>query len=112
MRQNFIMLACIVAIWAVIKNFNIAALKREVKEETRFLINVKQLFCVSSNTKKHKEYGNVQEVPIKIIFDFICEIADGEIKSSSENSDTEFIHKNKVLDYIKASGIKKDLRLI
>ena len=43
------------------------------------------------------------------MFDFIWKITSGEIKTSGENSDTEFIHKNKVLDYIKASGTKKRL---
>lgn len=133
MRQNFVMPTHIVAVGAIIENSKneilmvktydngwtfpggqvevgenlIDALRREVKEETGFLVNVKQLFCVSSNTKKHKGYGKVKEVPTKVMLDFICEVTGGEIRSSSENSDTEFIHKDKVLNYINAPGIKK-----
>ena len=85
----------------------INALKREVLEESGIKIEVKKLFCVSSNTKKHLGYGKIKEVPTKVMLDFICDITGGELKISEENSETRFINKNQVLEYIKAPGIKK-----
>ena len=42
----------------------INALKREVFEETGIKISVGEVFCISSNTKKHSGYNGIKEIPI------------------------------------------------
>ena len=74
----------------------INALKREVFEETGIKISVEEVFCVSSNTRKHKGYNGVKEIPTKIILDFICRETGGSIRTSNENLETKYVEKNKV----------------
>ncbi len=50
----------------------IDAVKREVMEETGVDIEVGELFCISSNTKKYPGHSGVKEIPTKVMLDFIC----------------------------------------
>ena len=69
---------------------------REVFEETGIKISVGEVFCISSNTKKHSGYNGIKEIPTKIILDFICRDAGGQIRASIENSESRYIEKNKI----------------
>ena len=79
----------------------IDALKREIMEETGVDVEVDEVFCVSSNTGKHPGYNGVKEVPTKVIFDFICRYKSGTPRPSEENSQSQFVEKDKVLEMIK-----------
>ena len=76
------------------------ALKREVFEETGIKISVGEVFCISSNTKKHKGYNGVKEIPTKIILDFICRDVGGQIRTSDENSKSRYVDKNEITKFI------------
>lgn len=75
----------------------IEAVKREVLEETGADIEVKKLFCVSSNTATHKGYNGVKIIPTKVLLDFICLYKGGEIRPSEENPETKWFKKEDVL---------------
>ena len=74
----------------------ISALKREVFEETGIKISVEEVFCISSNTKKHEGYNGIKEIPTKIILDFICRETGGSIRTSNENLESKYVEKDKV----------------
>ena len=83
------------------------ALKREFIEETGIEVQVGEIFCISSNTKKNTGYNGVKEIPTKVIFDFICKSKGGTLHSSIENSETSYINVCKVLNLIKSPAIKE-----
>lgn len=85
----------------------ISALKREILEETGIKICVEELFCVSSNMSKHKGYDGIDEIPTKVIFDFICRKEGGKLRSSEENSKSIFIEKNKAFELITKPSYKQ-----
>ena len=78
----------------------INALKREVFEETGIKINVEEVFCISSNTRKHDGYNGIKEIPTKIILDFICRDVGGQIRTSDENLESIYVDKNKITKFI------------
>ncbi len=85
----------------------INALKREVLEETGIEIHVGELFCVSSSINKHKGYNGFEEIPTKVIFDFICRRDGGKLRSSEENSKSIFVEKGKAFSLIDSSSYKQ-----
>lgn len=85
----------------------IDAVKREIMEETGIDIEVGELFCVSSNTGKYPGYNGVQEIPTKIMLDFLCKAKGGIPRASEENTESAFIPKEKVLDWITEPAIRE-----
>lgn len=83
----------------------IDGVKREVMEETGVEVKVGEVFCISSNTAKYPGYNGVKEIPTKVAFDFICKAQNGEPRPSDENSESQFVSKDKVLEFIKAPAI-------
>lgn len=85
----------------------IEALQREIMEETGVKVNVKKIFCISSNTSTHKGYNGYDIVPTKVIMDFVCEYISGTPITSDENTETIWVKKEKVKDYLIASTYKE-----
>lgn len=83
----------------------IDAVKREVMEEAGVDIEVGEVFCISSNTRKYPGYNGVKEIPTKIMLDFICRAKGGVPRPSDENSESAFIPKDEVLNLIQAPAI-------
>lgn len=69
----------------------ITALKREVREETGVEVEVGQLVGVYSNVKG-SDY-----VPTKVIFDFFGTYHSGELQTSSESLEVEWVAREDVL---------------
>lgn len=83
------------------------AIQREIFEETGIKVKVEKLFCISSNTSSYPGYNGVEEIPTKLILDFICKVEFGEPVASSESEETRFFHKNQVLDLIQSESMKE-----
>ncbi|WP_413374732.1 NUDIX hydrolase [Alkalihalobacillus sp. 1P02AB] len=84
----------------------IEALQREVLEESGIKVSVSNLVGVYSNTKIHKGYDGITDIPTKLIMDFICKASGGELSISEETSESRWIPCNQVLNYIKAPAIR------
>lgn len=78
----------------------IDAVKREIMEETGIDVDVGEVFCISSNTGKYPGYNGVEEVPTKIMLDFICKAVSGTPRPSDENSESAYVSKEKALELI------------
>ena len=83
------------------------AVKREVMEETGVDIDVGALFCISSNTCKYPGYNGVKEVPTKIMLDFICYAKGGTPRPSEENSESRYVPREQVLEWMEAPAIRE-----
>lgn len=83
----------------------IDAVKREVMEESGVDIEVGELFCISSNTKKYPGHSGVKEIPTKVMLDFICRAKSGNPRPSDENSESMYVRKDKVLELIQSPNI-------
>lgn len=81
------------------------ALKREMLEESGIEIQIDNLFCISSNTCTYPGYDGVKMVPTKVMFDFIGKPIGGKIHTSEENSETKWVSRENVLEYIEAPAI-------
>ena len=84
----------------------IQAVIREVKEEAGVDIKVISLAGVYSNTKSYLGWDNKTFVPTKVIFDFIAEYIDGELKTSEESIEVGWFEKDQVMDLITEPYIK------
>ncbi len=82
------------------------ALVREIKEESGLDITVSNLIGVYSNTGIFKWYDGVTDVPTQVIFDFVCKLIGGELAVSEETTDSRWVPKDKVLEYIEQPAIK------
>lgn len=78
----------------------IDALIRETKEESGIDVVVNRLVCISSNTGTYEGYNGYGTVPTKVIFGFTCTAIGGELANSDETSESRWIPKDTVLDYI------------
>lgn len=83
----------------------IDAVKREIMEEAGIEVEVGEVFCISSNTRKYPGHSGVKEIPTKLMLDFICRYKSGTPRPSEENSESSFVPKEKVLDLITAPAI-------
>ncbi len=83
----------------------IDAVKREIMEEAGLDVEVGELFCVSSNTRKHPGYNGVKEVPTKLVLDFVCRAKGGTPRPSEENSESAYFPKDRVLQLIQVPAI-------
>ena len=79
----------------------IDAVKREIMEEAGVDVEVGELFCISSNTKKYPGHSGVKEIPTKVMLDFICRA------KSDENSESKYVPKDKVLELIKTPAVRE-----
>lgn len=78
----------------------IDALIREINEETGINVMVNKLICVSSNTCTYQGYNGYGTVPTKVMFGFTCKYLSGELCTSDETSESLWVPKDKVLEYI------------
>lgn len=81
------------------------AVKREIMEEAGVDVEVGEVFCIASNTAKHPGYNGVKEIPTKLMLDFICRAKSGIPRPSDENSESMYVPKDKVLDFIQTPAI-------
>ncbi|WP_059173993.1 NUDIX hydrolase [Bacillus sp. FJAT-27445] len=84
----------------------IDALCREVKEESGIDVEVSYLIGVYSNTAIYKWYDGVTDVPTKVMFDFVCKPIGGELATSEETTDSKWVPRENVLDYIETPPIR------
>ncbi len=82
------------------------ALSREIKEESGIDAVVSHLIGVYSNTGIHKWYDGVTDVPTKVMFDYACKPAGGELCTSEETSESRWVAKDKVLDLVTAPAVR------
>jgi len=78
----------------------IDALTREIKEESGIDVAVNKLVCISSNIGTYEGYNGYGTVPTKVMFGFACSFIGGELSDSEETSESRWISKDSVLDYI------------
>ncbi|WP_105619656.1 NUDIX hydrolase [Vallitalea okinawensis] len=81
------------------------ALKREIKEECGVEVLVNKLICVSSNTCTYQGYNGYGTIPTKVMFGFTCKYVSGELCTSEETSESCWIPKHEVLNYIKVPNL-------
>ncbi|SFQ77058.1 ADP-ribose pyrophosphatase YjhB, NUDIX family [Psychrobacillus psychrotolerans] len=84
----------------------IDALVREVKEESGIDIEVGHLIGTYSNTGVYKWYDEVTDVPTKVMFDFVCKPTGGVLSTSEETSESCWVKKDSVLEFITAPAIR------
>lgn len=85
----------------------IDATKREIMEEAGVDVEVEELFCISSNTKKYPGHSGVKEIPTKVMLDFICRAKGGIPRPSDENSESKYVPKDEVLDLIRTPAVRE-----
>lgn len=73
---------------------------REIKEESGIDAVVSHLIGVYSNTGTYEGHSGVKMVPTKVMFDFVCKPVGGELSTSEETSESRWVNKNEVLDFI------------
>ena len=71
------------------------ALEREVLEETGVLVHLGALVGIYSNTRK----------PSIVNLDFICEYVSGELRTSSESSQVEWVDREEALKRVQRKAI-------
>ena len=73
---------------------------REIYEESGVKAKIISLCGIYSNVCKYtNNYGN--DVPTKVMFDFICEYEEGELRGSDETSEAIWVPRDKVFEYVK-----------
>lgn len=82
------------------------ALVREIKEESGIETTVSYLIGVYSNTGTFKWYDGVTNVPTQVMFDFVCKPVGGELAISEETTDSRWVAKDRVLDFITHPAIR------
>ena len=73
---------------------------REILEESGVKASVRCLCGIYSNVGQHIYYDGVTHVPTKVMFDFICDYEDGELRTSDETSEVIWVPRENALDYI------------
>ena len=76
------------------------ALEREVFEETGIIVRVKSLIGIYSNIRK----------PSIVNMDFICEYISGELTTSVESTQVEWVDSEQALSRVKRQAIYKRLK--
>ena len=76
------------------------ALEREVFEETGIIVRVKSLVGIYSNIRK----------PSIVNMDFICEYISGELTTSVESTQVEWVDSEQALSRVKRQAIYKRLK--
>ena len=83
----------------------IDALKREIMEESGVEVTVDKLICVSSNTAVNPGFNGYGIIPTKVMFGFTCTYLSGELCTSDETSESKWVAKETVLEYIKEPNL-------
>jgi 8-oxo-dGTP diphosphatase len=73
---------------------------REIKEETGIGIEVGSLISVSSNIGIGVQYDGVSPIPTIVTFGFTGKAVSGELTTSNEGLEVNWINKNEVLELI------------
>jgi 8-oxo-dGTP diphosphatase len=84
----------------------IAALQREVKEETGISIRVGRLVCVNSNVKREGE------IPTKVMFDFLATAASGKLRVSDESPEVGWFSRVDASRMVTHPAIRSRLRIM
>jgi 8-oxo-dGTP pyrophosphatase MutT (NUDIX family) len=84
----------------------IDALVREIKEESGIDATVNYLIGVYSNSGIFKWYDGVTDVPTQVIFEFVCKPVGGELAVSEETTDSRWVAKDRVLNFITHPAIR------
>ncbi|TCZ80197.1 NUDIX hydrolase [Paenibacillus albiflavus] len=84
----------------------IDALRREILEESGIDTTVSHMIGVYSNTSSYKWFDGITDVPTKLIIDFVCKYAGGELITSEETTATGWVPKDQVLELIAAPAIR------
>lgn len=79
---------------------------REIKEESGIDVEVSHLVGVFSNTATYEGHSGVKIVPTKVMFDFVCKPIGGQLATSEETSDSRWVNKNEVLDFITTPALQ------
>ena len=82
------------------------ALRREIKEESGIDTAVGHLIGVYSNTGIYKWHDDVTTVPTKVMLDFVCEAVGGALSASEETTESGWVPKDAVLEFITAPAIR------
>jgi len=84
------------------------AVAREIWEETGVRVAAEKLAVISSNVGRQPGYGPLEGtmIPTKVMFDFICRYVEGEPVPSSENEESAWVPKEKVMEVMKAPAYR------
>ncbi len=83
----------------------VEALIREIAEESSITVEVGKLFFVGSNVASRKGFGEYDNVPTKVTFNFICKYISGTPTPSNENSESIWVKRNDAISYIKSPAM-------
>ena len=86
------------------------ALVREIKEESGIDTTVGHLIGIYSNTGMFKWYDDITDVPTQVMFDFVCKPVGGDLAVSEETTDSRWVAKDRVLEYIEHPAIRARFR--
>jgi 8-oxo-dGTP diphosphatase len=86
------------------------AFKREIKEETGIDIEIGKLISVSSNIGIGVQYYGVSPVPTIVTFGFSGKAVSGELTTSEESLEVNWVNRNQVLDLIDEDFIRDRTR--
>lgn len=86
------------------------AFKREIKEETGIDIEIGKLTSVSSNIGIGVQYDGVSPVPTIVTFGFSGKAVSGELTTSEESLEVNWVNRNQVLDLIDEDFIRDRTR--
>lgn len=76
----------------------IAALKREIEEETGIAADIGRLVGVYSNVQTGTQYDGVSLMPTKVIFGFLGQAVSGEPRTSDESLQVGWYGEDEVLN--------------
>ena len=83
------------------------AVIREVKEESGINVCVEKLIAISSNTASYEGTNGYEAIPTKVMFDFICKFVDGELSSSDETSESKWVAREEVMNYMTSPAYRQ-----
>lgn len=78
----------------------VTALEREIMEESGITVDVLELIGMYSNTATYPGYNGYEEIPSKLMMDFVCQATGGSLKASDETDDCKWVAEDEVLKYL------------
>jgi 8-oxo-dGTP pyrophosphatase MutT (NUDIX family) len=84
----------------------VAALRREVLEESGIAAEARHLVGVYSNTSSYKWRDGVTDVPSKVMFDFVCVATGGALAVSDETTESRWVPRDRALEMMTAPAIR------
>lgn len=85
----------------------IEGLQREIREESGIEVEVRELFCIASNTSKYPGHSGVKEVPTKVMLDFICRPIGGVEHTSDETCEVGWFTPEEAQSMIGAPALRE-----